>query len=122
MRGFYTAFPDGAGGIGLVLLRTSILFDLSAYAASAIEQPWLAPLWAVTVALTTIGFLAPIAAAACCACHCIWFFTGVQQDVAWLIGSGLTSAALGLLGPGAYSLDAKLFGRRRVFADGDRKP
>ena len=37
-----------------------------------------------------------------------------------LTSSILVAAALGLLGPGAYSLDARMFGRRLVVSSSDK--
>jgi hypothetical protein len=36
-----------------------------------------------------------------------------------MVFSIVATAALGLLGPGAYSLDARMFGRRRVILSTD---
>ncbi len=66
-----------------------------------------------------IGFLTPIAAASVALMNLV---AGISRVLAYgvddkglvVILLGVTSIALLLLGPGAYSLDAHLFGRRRI--------
>jgi uncharacterized membrane protein YphA (DoxX/SURF4 family) len=75
--------------------------------------------WAVVSAIGLIsfslclGFLTPILAAiACVAAVANFFFLADQPGVFVYILRILTSGALFFLGPGAYSVDARLFGLR----------
>jgi uncharacterized membrane protein YphA (DoxX/SURF4 family) len=62
--------------------------------------------------LLCIGFLTPfLAAVACAAAVANLFFADQPGDVVYILRT-LTSGALFFLGPGAYSLDARLFGLR----------
>ncbi len=93
MQRLFSTFPGGVPGVGLLLLRAvvggwSILHGgIPAIAAGG---------------LLAIGFLTPLAAGLSVA---ILGFS----DARWLV-----SLALALLGPGAFSLDARLFGRREI--------
>lgn len=76
---------------------------------------------AATGALLLAGFLTPIAGVVVglwCACHALAW---IPLSVPHVIGDGLATlllivvaVAVVLLGPGAWSLDAHLFGRRRI--------
>jgi len=59
-----------------------------------------------------LGFLTPILAVIACATAVANLFWGDQAGDFVFILRVLTSAALFFLGPGAYSVDAKLFGLR----------
>jgi uncharacterized membrane protein YphA (DoxX/SURF4 family) len=63
-----------------------------------------------------VGYLTPIVASMALACHAlIWFAVGADLDVAVAaLVFALNALALALLGPGAYSLDSRRFGRRLV--------
>lgn len=116
MRGFSSAFPDGASGIGLVLLRISVLLSLCEIYNPAGAGLLLTLLWGATALLLASGFLTPLAAAACLVWSAGCLASSPRPDPVWLGGAALSALALGLLGPGAYSADARLFGRRRLFA------
>jgi len=65
-----------------------------------------------------LGFLTPLAAAALLAGGVIvaaLIFANVLQNSASIVVFGIVlSAAVMLLGPGAFSLDARFFGRREI--------
>jgi uncharacterized membrane protein YphA (DoxX/SURF4 family) len=111
----FTMFPPGRPGLALLLLRVStgfavLLVDfshrqpLSGYSTGA----------AILVsAALLVGYLTPIAALAALAFHLIFFglFGGDARFATILC---LDALALALVGPGAYSVDSYLFGRRLV--------
>ena len=118
-------FPAGWPGVGLLLLRFAVAGKALAYAITHHEQwaPWaVIGLTGLAVAVA-IGILTPLL--------CV-LAIGVQLAVA--VGPSdpaihdtcaavLVAAALAALGPGAYSFDARRFGRRIVVAprsDNDR--
>ncbi|MCE9666548.1 hypothetical protein LY474_01870 [Myxococcus stipitatus] len=112
MQRLFSMFPAGAAGIGLFLLRLAVAwsFFLDPSAARPVH-PWLA----IPGLGICLGFLTPISVLACCLLqfHAIHGMGGQPGGAA--LGVRLLSAcALALLGPGAYSLDARLFGRRVV--------
>lgn len=102
-------FPAGIPGIGLALLRLSVAIAAADWVGTG---PWGGRHIAVAMlaAGLTGGVFTPVWAA-------IAFGWG-----AWLVVAGgftatasgplLAALALALIGPGAYSIDARLFGRR----------
>jgi len=109
-------FPQGGPGIGLVFLRLAVAAMLAFNVTHRFEfSPSLR--WAVVslIALTSfslcIGFLTPVLSVAACAVAVANLFFGQPINLVYVLRI-LTSAALVFLGPGAYSIDARLFGRR----------
>ena len=112
----YSMFPQGGPGFGLLLLRmaTAAMFALNITHPFHFSSPVL--YWAVLslIVLTSvslcIGFLTLILAVIACVVAVANLFLSEQTiDVVYILRI-LTSASLFFLGPGAYSVDAKLFG------------
>jgi uncharacterized membrane protein YphA (DoxX/SURF4 family) len=108
-------FPAGIAGVALFVLRSSVavslIVDTTAH-GSLFKPPWLFLVVAVPASLLCIGLMTPYCAA----------LTGLMQLAALLTFAGpnkfhlglsvLNSAVVAVLGPGAYSVDARIFGRR----------
>lgn len=114
MQGFFSMFPSGRAGIALLFLRTSVA---AAFLLGALLGSYSLPVTVVSagVALSLFaGFATPICATLCTLAGAVFAFktTGATTICAALVA--LTSLALALIGPGAYSLDARVFGRRRI--------
>lgn len=119
-------FPPGGPGIGLLLLRISVAVRFVLIVANQTGFPsiHLLSVGALLIALSLIiGFLTPY----------LLFVVGVYALVNLFGASShlgelllasllLNAAALALLGPGAYSVDARLFGRRVVVVPPPRNP
>ena len=118
MQRLYSMFPQGGPGLGLLLLRiaTAAMFVLNVTHRFGFSSPAL--YWAVVsvIAIVSVslclGFLTPILAVIACATAVANLFLSDQPGNIVFILRMLTSAALIFLGPGAYSVDAKLFGLR----------
>jgi hypothetical protein len=117
MQRLYPMFPLGGPGLALVLLRMAVSAHLAVLAA---EHPYAIPAnvgLLLLAALVTLGLLTPLASAA----------AAISQLAMAIPGDGLTHSAvlllldpvlLFMLGPGAYSCDCRLFGRRLItFSD-----
>lgn len=130
MQRLFTSFPGGLPGAGLLLLRGTL------GATGVIEAGLLlkhdgrmasdaaALVCGAAAILLVLGFLTPVAGAS----------LGLSTVALWLAGDHTSSwspgtmalllvgniAAVALLGPGAYSIDARLFGRREIVVDLDR--
>lgn len=64
--------------------------------------------------LLCIGFATPITSVIACLFELVSPFLAAHADIRFAVLSGLNAGAIALLGPGAYSLDARLFGRRVI--------
>lgn len=111
-------FPQGGPGIGLLLLRIAVagMFALNLshrfnFSSNALH--WFMVLLIAVISLgLLLGFLTLILTmVACVAAVANLFLADQPFDVVHLLRI-LTSAALFFLGPGAYSIDARLFGLR----------
>ena len=130
MRRVYSSFSSGLPGIGLLLLR------LALGTVGAIESSLLlkhdgrllteaaAVVSGAAAVLLVTGLLTPVAGVLLALTTAALWLGGdpassrLDHSMALLrIGS---SVAIALLGPGAYSVDARLFGRREVVIDLER--
>ena len=124
MQRLFSSFPDGAAGVGLLLLRGAVGGSLLAEGAQALGRG-AGPSWAGALAgvlvldgiALIVGALSPVAAALAAT---VLLSRGLAPGIDGM-AADMTSAsalvmaiAVGLLGPGAYSVDARLFGRREI--------
>lgn len=126
MRRLYSTFPGSLPGAGLLLLRTTIGLGMLIQAYSWLIESqasgtgmWVLGLLVLVVGISLIlGFLTPLAGS-------ISALAGIATRLwhpEWNASlSSLTSLspvaifiAITLLGPGAFSLDAYFFGRRKI--------
>jgi uncharacterized membrane protein YphA (DoxX/SURF4 family) len=111
-------FPQGGPGIGLLLLRIAAagMFALNVtyrldLSTNALHSLIITLLVIVCIGLL-LGFLTPLLTIVACAVALLnLFFTDQGTNVVYILRT-LTSVALFFLGPGAYSIDARLFGLR----------
>jgi hypothetical protein len=109
-------FPRGGPGFALMLLRISVAASLLLRLAGRTDLSSFHWLFAGTVLVSialAIGICTPVASSIVCVYAIAGLLIGLRFD--WLMVSlALNSAALALLGPGAYSLDARWFGLKVV--------
>jgi hypothetical protein len=117
MQRLFSMFPEGGPGIALLLLRISVaaIIVMSAVHRLSIFSYLLVAGAALVGVLLVIGLFTPVSSLIACAFGLAHLITGGQLGHSAVIVSAasiLNTVALALLGPGAYSLDARLFGRR----------
>jgi uncharacterized membrane protein YphA (DoxX/SURF4 family) len=119
MRRLFSSFSPGAPGLGLLLLRLTAGSALIYQSVSALSAggPWppaslhglgvllglllLAGLWTPITAVLVVG-------AAICG------ILSHSQPAAPLPWIGIIAACIALLGPGAWSIDARLYGWKEI--------
>jgi hypothetical protein len=115
---------SGAPGIALLILRISLAAAILDNCFDVIK-PTVLPLicLALTVAslFLCLGLLTPIVSIIACVFELTALFVAGPTDVRFTALSGLNAAVIALLGPGAYSLDARRFGRREIVFPPSRK-
>lgn len=96
MQRLFSSFPDGRPGAGLLILRITVAAGMVVQTGSALALFVAVPLAA--------GFMTPAAAAVAAAMALLYDAPSIAA----------IAVALALLGPGAFSVDARLFGRREI--------
>jgi hypothetical protein len=109
-------FPDGLPGVALVLLRGSVALTvlIHGYSRHGTSSAWEPAALALLSILLAAGFLTPVLALVALAVQWIGFPDFTSADIVIVGACSANALALALLGPGAYSLDARRFGRRVV--------
>ena len=110
-------FPVGAAGYGLLILRLCAAGMLirSAVPEEAITVSfWQFAVVAVVAMLLSIGAFTPFSCSASGLVQIALRFVHADQDPLQLAFSLAIIAALFLIGPGAFSVDSRLFGRRLI--------
>jgi hypothetical protein len=126
LRQLYSTFPGSLPGAGLLLLRITIGVGLLIHAFSWLIEPqtakngmWAPGLLALVIGISfLLGFLTPLAGSISALAsitirllHPEW-----SASMTGLLGVSplVMVIAITLLGPGAFSLDAYFFGRRKI--------
>ena len=106
MQKLFTTFPAGAPGGALLLLRGALAAALVFF----VEGPLAIRL--ILGTLLCLGLLTPLVAPVAAIVTLVWLDR--NSDPAFCVLLAVHACALSMLGPGAYSLDSRLFGRRLV--------
>ena len=117
-------FPSGMAGTGLLILRVCsaavLLVDGPAHPLQG-KSIWLLLLFVIMSGMLCIGLFTPYAAAIGCLIELTAVLQIDAQAAFHSIVAALNIACVGMLGPGAYSLDAHLFGRKLIRFSTDQK-
>jgi hypothetical protein len=120
MQRLFSMFPGGTAGLALIALRVCVLSSLwmTVAPSGAFSFTW----WHVALSLVclslAVGAFTPFVCTVSFILELwvIWYRTPAADQI---FISALLTVVLGCLGPGAFSIDARLFGRRRIIVDGD---
>jgi putative oxidoreductase len=119
MQRLFSTFPCAWPGFALLLLRCIAATALIVYANAGVWlslQPTLLLMHGLTIitALLLIGGLwTPVAGIAQALLQLYSNFPGIAADSSHMLWAAVGLCAA-MLGPGAYSVDSRLFGRRRI--------
>ena len=118
MQRLFSTFPEGWPGTGLIFLRAVMaipLVQITAGPFGSIEPLFLSVqlLTAASSALLILGLWTPIAGVFMALCELFLLFLTFGDASIHIVLAAL-GVALAMLGPGAWSVDARLFGRKRI--------
>jgi hypothetical protein len=126
MRRLFGTFPTGAPGCGLVLLRVVAALSLQADASGNLVLTQHASISGVASILLSlallVGLFTPVVALLAAALETAMFGASGSGSIALMLQGPVICVALALLGPGSYSLDARLFGSRVVVLHASDQP
>jgi uncharacterized membrane protein YphA (DoxX/SURF4 family) len=108
-------FPTGMAGAALVLLRISVAAMLIVDGASHWSLSfyfWSTLLFLTPAFFLCLGFLTPYISTFCCFLQLAVLLITRGENGFHMSIAILNSGIVAVLGPGAYSIDAKIFGRR----------
>ena len=114
MQRLFSIFPSGLVGAALLVFRVSIAFSLLIDGSS--HFTWLHTLWAPVLIVLAVfllfGLMTPFAGLSSILIQIAILIVHGGADERHLVCSIVNCGVLSVLGPGAYSIDARLFGRR----------
>jgi hypothetical protein len=119
MQRLLGTFPNRSAGLALLILRLAVAAALisSARLCPGPETDVLLALSRIAAVLIIVGWYTPVAATSAVAVCLCTFWVCREPGIEALRINALMIAilvAIGLLGAGAYSVDARLYGRRRL--------
>ncbi len=116
-------FPSGRPGIALVIVRLCLVGMLLLHAyrfGPIVSFSGSMPVLLLIATALCVGVVTAIACMLYCVAEIGFVLTATGFDATVLILSIPVAIALALLGPGAYSLDARIFGRRVIVLSPDK--
>jgi putative oxidoreductase len=118
MQRLFSAFPNSWPGLGLLILRLAAGLSLAAVAHAAGDLAGAASLIARgavggVAVLICIGLWTPLTTIAGSAIQVIVIIVGQRFELSLAVSAAM-DLSLAMLGPGAWSFDARIFGRKRI--------
>ena len=123
MQRLFSTFADGAPGAGLLLLRLVTAAALIYSGISSIREeaaPLTVALQVISIAaavLLLVGLFTPLVGVLAAAAK-VWIaisqFSSHSPDPWLTLAQAILAAALAMIGPGAWSIDARRFGRKHI--------
>ena len=118
MRRLFSTFADGLPGAGLLILRLFLggalmLGAIGAVLHGSVTAAIANVLAAIAGILLLIGLWTPVVGAIVAATE-LWIIFLLPQDLRLHILQAVFGVGLALIGPGVWSLDARLYGWRRL--------
>jgi uncharacterized membrane protein YphA (DoxX/SURF4 family) len=131
LQRLFSTFPDRWPGFGLLLLRLGLGITLTYLGFAGVfgrhPEPISRALNLIAAAAGVFliaGLWTPVTAALA-ALDQVWIvlsLASAQRGSEWIhILWAVLSTSVAMLGPGAWSIDARLFGRRRLYRDRTRR-
>jgi putative oxidoreductase len=111
----FSTFPNSWPGLGLFILRFAAGLSLAVVAGNLADTAGLLARCVVdgVAVLIWIGLWTPLAAIVGAATQVIVMIFGHRFELSFVVFATM-GLSLAMLGPGAWSLDARLFGRKRI--------
>lgn len=121
MQRLFSTFPDGPPGLGLLCLRVGAGIALIHYGISGLSGEALAgPITVATDVIAAVagilllaGLWTPIAGVVVAIME-LWLAIVAKSDPSIHLLLAVLGGGLAMLGPGAWSVDSRLFGRKRL--------
>lgn len=115
MKQLFSAHPAGLAGAALLIFRCALALFVATTATETFPvRHWSALILDVLAVSLAAGFSTrPIAALAAIAGVVLLLVGGCAQPML-LITQAMQATALAMIGPGAFSIDARLFGRATI--------
>jgi putative oxidoreductase len=119
----FSTFADGWPGVGLLVLRLLTGVTLILSAISSIREgspPLFVTLQTIGIAAgiaLLVGLFTPVAAVLAAFAEtwiAIWRFSSHSGDPWTALTQAILAAVLAMIGPGAWSIDARRFGRKHI--------
>lgn len=124
MQRLFSTFADGWPGIGLLLIRVltgaaMVHFGIDGLrGGGSLSASLVLPLICVASGIVLLaGLFTPVVGALAAMTKTWIAISGFQShsDDPWLsVAQAILAAALAMIGPGAYSIDARRFGRKHI--------